>query len=145
MENKLKTKITNLQIALVSLILLVSVGCTGASVGVKPPAGLLFTYYKAPVTFKHLDPRKPEGAIKPEDLKKGTSIAANFVVPQTNDLISVGLGDITTTKAMKDAGIVSIHYVDYSYLSILGIYNQVEMIVHGLDKEGQNLSMVLSK
>ncbi len=97
-------------------------GCTTWRAPVEPPPGLLFTHYRAPLTA--------DVAGVPTGGKTGT--ASTLYV---RDPIITGMGiawaDASIEAAAAEGDITKIHYADYEVLSVLGVFGQFTVRVHG--------------
>ena len=97
-------------------------GCTSWRVPVQPPAGILFTQHRAPLSINSSG--VPTGG------KVGT--ASTMYV---RDVIITGMGiawdDASIEAAAREGGITKIHYADYEVLSVLGVFGQFTVRVHG--------------
>jgi len=119
MENKMK--ITIYCCLLISAIF--ASGCYTAPV--KPPGGLLFTSYKAPITadFSHTS--------NDRELIKTSYDQTNFFWAY---FISAAWGEVDIDEIAEKAGITDVAYADCEFLSILGIYQQFTLNVYGYAK-----------
>jgi len=111
-------------------------GCspTNARVGVSPPPGLIYSHIKAPMGGPRLGERAPIQL--PDDHKTGTatfrSIDLNVPTQNWSEPLSVGWGDGSWDKALRNGGIEEAYFADYRELKILnGIYTEIEIIVYG--------------
>lgn len=95
--------------------LLVLSAC-GMVAPVVPPQGMFYTGYSAPLD---LDQSKT-----PVTQKAGKSSV-------TSILGLFSWGDASIDAAAREGGIQTIESADYSYTSVLGIYQQYTTIVHG--------------
>jgi hypothetical protein len=113
---------------LVCLLVATAVGCSTPRTAVQPPPAYLFCSYKAPLFFD-----VPEGAegVQADFSRTGSGTAASFTVPFTYGAASIGWGDASLSQAVRDAKLKKMKYADYSQLSILGIYNEIEILPHG--------------
>ena len=105
-----------------------ALGCQACAVGVgapvRPPGGALFTLVSAPVDTNFSQ--------TPVGTKVGTAETRYLYIPNGNSLpLSFSWGDAGVAAAAEDAGITTIHYVDYEYLDILSVYRQVTVRVSG--------------
>jgi TRL-like protein family len=105
--------------------LLVTLGCAiGAGAPVRPPGGYLFTYVSAPVDTNF--------SSTPVGSKVGTADSRYLYIPVSTYVpLEVAFGDAAVKRAADDAGITTIHYIDYTYLRFLGIYEQLTIRVYG--------------
>jgi hypothetical protein len=91
---------------------------------VQPPGGALFTWVKAPL--------ETDFSATPVGTKIGTSETRYLYIPNGNNLpLSFAWGDAAVKAAAADGGITTVHYADYEYLNILGVYNQLTVRVYG--------------
>ena len=101
--------------------------CQACAVGiapVQPPGGGLFTWVKAPLETNF--------SATPVGSKVGTSETRYLYVPNGYYVpLSFAWGDAAIEAAAADGLITKIHYADYEYLNILGVYNQVTIRVYG--------------
>ena len=92
-------------------------GCAGiAWTPVIPPAGFIYTQYKAPLDV--------DFDATPVPMKKGT--ASTMCV-----LGLVAVGDASARAAAQDGGITRIEHADYDTLNVLGVYSKFTIIVYG--------------
>lgn len=113
--------------------------------GVEPVHGLLYVHFKAPMIFRPegLDsveqlantPLVPEVVSKsvevPANLKVGTATVTRLALPKTQGIASAAWGDVSLLTAAANAGITKVHYADWEYLSILGVYSRATVYVYG--------------
>lgn len=101
--------------------------CQACAVGlvapVRPPGGALFTWVSAPLDTNFS--QTPTGS------KVGTSETRYLYIPNGYLPLSFAWGDASVAEAAAAAGITTIHYADYEYLNVLGVYNQVTVRVSG--------------
>jgi hypothetical protein len=116
MENKMK--ITIYCCLLISVIF--AGGCYSSPV--KPPGGILFTSYKAPLTadFNH--------TANDRELIKTSHDQTHFLWAY---LLDFAWGEVEIEEIAEKAGITNVAYVDCEVLSILGIYQQFTLNVYG--------------
>jgi hypothetical protein len=99
---------------LVIALLAGAIGCY--STPVKPPGGMIFSDIKAP-----LDP----------DMDK-TMLGSKVGRAQLTSILGlVAMGDCSTTAAANAGGIKTVHYTDYEFSHILGIFQKFTVVVHG--------------
>jgi hypothetical protein len=110
--------------ALALSVLLLGPGCFAIySTPVRPPPGLVFSKYQAPVTTDfHNTPARPP--------KKGEADTVYFAVP------ILWRWDFAFKKAaIKEAArrgrIETVHYVDHEYFNVLGLFATYKAIVYG--------------
>jgi len=97
--------------------LLFAAGCTVSySAPVMPPGGAV-TNITAPMSTEF-------GEGVPASMKQGRATA-------TSILALVSTGDASVEAAARNGGLSTIHYADYSFMSILGLYTKFTTIVHG--------------
>ena len=113
---------------LVMLLLLVAgiwtAGCASAPLlkaPVLPPQGLLFTSYEAPLTLNFRNTQMGE--------VKGQGETTYFREPCLGT--DYGFGDASLYRAIKDSGLKEVDYIDYEYVSVLGLYRNFRIIPHG--------------
>ena len=99
------------------LVLLFSLGCYSAPI--KPPAGAIYTNFKAPLQTDFDE----------------TKISSKTGIASTNYLalwyFTFSWGDAEVEEAARNGQLKQVNYVDYEYLNVLGIYNQFSVIAHG--------------
>lgn len=98
-------------------VVMISAGCGFVRAPVVPPTGLLFTDIKAPLDHDY-------GGTQASGLRTGTSESMSI-------LGLVALGDASTNSAARSANLQTIHYADYEYFNILGVYQRYRTVVHG--------------
>ena len=96
-------------------VLWAAAGCFRAPV--IPPTGLLFSQYNAPLTSEF--DGTPATALK-------TGEASS-----TSVLGLVAFGDCSLDAAAGAGELSTIEYCDYSYLNVLGVYQQFTVVAHG--------------
>lgn len=110
--------------AALAAALLCQACAVGVGAPVRPPGGALFTWVSAPVDTNFS--QTPVGS------KTGTSETRYLYIPNGNSLpLSFAWGDARIAEAAADAGITTVHYADYEFLNILGVYNQLTVRVSG--------------
>jgi len=110
------------RLALAAVALAAS-SCAAVHAPVVPPLGWGYTHYSAPVDTNF--------SATPVGSKVGKAKTYYVYIPTQNYSIEIAFGDAAVKRAADDAGITTIHYVDYEYLRILGIYQQVTVQVSG--------------
>ena len=114
-----------LRVTLAALLFISSTGCGNAFLWrtpVKPPVGVLFTQYSAPMTTE------PGGV--PATGKVGT--ASTFYV--RDPLITgfdVAWEDASIEAAAEEGGISQVYYADYEVLQVLGVFGEFRTRVYG--------------
>ena len=106
-------------VAMCSFVL-VATGCAGAGIygaPVIPPPGMMFAQVSAPLSIGSLGNTKVS-------TKHGSATAENI-------LGLIATGDCSIQAAATSAGITTIHYADYNFYNILGIYSKFTTIVYG--------------
>jgi len=99
------------------LVLVFAVGCYTAPV--KPPAGALYTSFKAPLqTDFHAT------KISSRSGKASTSYLALWY-------FTFAWGEAGVEEAARNGNIKKVDYVDYEYLNVLGVFNQFSVIAYG--------------
>ncbi len=117
---------------LVALMLVAVAGSTGCglralpNVPVRPPLGLIYSDVTAPLDYEVSGQPSPEV----DKLKESRSMTRYVAVP-FYDYISAAWGEAAIKRTADSQGITVIHYVDYRYRTILGIYAEFELIVRG--------------
>ncbi len=106
-------------LTVVGLMLVFTVGCAGGVyvTPVQPPPGLMFARLNGPIS-NNFD----AGAVV--TMKKGTATSENVL-----GLVSVG--DCSLSAAAQDGNIRKIHYADYQFENILGVYSKFTTVVYG--------------
>ena len=101
-------------------------GCVnlrGPDVPLVPPTGFIYTKFTAPLTTEF------------EDTKTSTSkraeVSTNYLKDTYYSNLDVAWGEATINKAAEEVGIDQVEYVEYRYLSILGIYERLTLIIYG--------------
>jgi hypothetical protein len=100
---------------------LMVVGCTMVKAPVVPPGGLIFTNYKAPLTTNFQS--------TPQSSRVATSEAMFLREPFFGT--TWAWGDASIQTAVRNSGMTTIHYADYEYLSVLGLFAKTTVRVHG--------------
>jgi len=97
-------------------VLWVAAGCSFVA-PVVPPTGFLFSQYSAPLTTE-FDETPATG------LKQGEASSVGV-------LWLLAFGDCSLDAAAEAGGLSTIEYCDYSYLNVLGFYQQFTVVAHG--------------
>jgi hypothetical protein len=109
-------------VLLLPAVLCLCWGCVSWQTPVKPPAGILFTNYRAPLTSEVSD--------VPVVTKRGEG-----TVTYIQDVILTGGGIAWDDAAIQDAArrgnLTTVHYADYEVVSILGIFGTFKVIAYG--------------
>jgi hypothetical protein len=106
-------------LAVVGVMLVFTVGC-GAGMymtPVQPPPGMLFADINGPISSNF-----DAGATV--TMKKGTAMSEHIL-----GLISTG--DCSLSAAAANGNIRKIHYADYKFKNILGVYSKFTTVVYG--------------
>jgi hypothetical protein len=116
---------TPARLAAAAAALLAGPGCALSPVGapVAPPGGVLFSYQSAPLETNF--DATPIGS------KKGEAEVHFLREPFFTSLPLATWGDASITAAAQEGGVQTVHYVDYTILSVLGIYVQLTVEVFG--------------
>ena len=105
-----------------AMVVLLAGGCVNWRAPIVPPAGLLFTNYRAPMTAE------VSGA--PVGTKVGTHSTGFF-----HDFLLTGgsfaWDDASIEKAAANGGLSKVYYADYEVLNILGVYAQFTVRAYG--------------
>ncbi|MFA5206836.1 MAG: TRL domain-containing protein [Lentisphaeria bacterium] len=93
----------------------------------KPPQGVVFTQVKAPLMInqKHTPVATASGSVESSCIR----------IPNPWVPLSVAWDDCSVENAAKAGGITNVHYADYEFLSVLGIYNRMTVTAYG-DRTG---------
>jgi len=106
----------------VAAVLLAFGGCTHWQAPVRPPVGLLFTRYRAPLTA--------DVTGVPAAGREGTA-STLFV----QDIILTGQGlawdDASIATAAREGGLTKVYYADYEVLAVLGVFGEFTVRVYG--------------
>jgi hypothetical protein len=102
--------------------------CAVVQAPVRPPVGFGYTHFSAPAETNF--------SATPVGAKVGRAETHYLYVPidwfyNTGVPIELAFGDAAVARAARDAGITTIHYVDYEYTRILGLYEVVTVRVSG--------------
>ena len=108
-----------MRIALLGLLLLgvlLLAGCAWYVTPVKPPLGLIYAQYKAPMSTEF----------------NGTKVGSKTGTAESTSILGwIALGDCSTTTAAKNGNIQTINYADYEYMNVLGVYQSFKTTVYG--------------
>lgn len=96
--------------------LFVTTGCIGYNAPVMPPVGLFFEDVSAPLDV--------DMHVTQALQKKGSASSVSV-------LWLFAFGDCSINTAARDGNVNTIHYADYSYFNILGVYQSFEVHVYG--------------
>jgi len=101
---------------------LVAPGCVSYTAPVKPPRGLI-SHFKAPLTT---DFNATEIGTK-----VGRVSTSYFKIPTPWVDLDFAWRRADVAAAAREGGITTVTYVDYEYVSILGIVGKFTVIAHG--------------
>jgi hypothetical protein len=109
-------------------VLVAALACPSAALArapVVPPGGYLFTWIKAPAetNFSATPIGSKVGVAKTHYLNSPVTF---YYVP-----IELAFGDAAVKKAADEAGITTIHFVDYEFINVLNIYQRMTIRVFG--------------
>jgi hypothetical protein len=107
--------------ALVGLLLLCG-GCFRWATPVRPPIGLLYTHYRAPLTADATD--FVVGG--PEGKSYTMAIREPFFTGQ-----GVAWAQAAVEDAAREGGLKKVHYADYEMLEVLSVYSRFTVSVYG--------------
>lgn len=111
-------------VSIVSILFLLATGCTAPlRAPIVPPCGILYTHIKAPCSTKYKK--------TPVEGRVGYVDSSVKYIYEPFFGTSWGWGDASIQKIAERKGIKNIEYVDYEYLNILRIYQEVKIIPHG--------------
>jgi len=98
-------------------VLGLSVGCAGVyGAPVIPSSGLLFARIDAPLSLNYDQ--------TPITNKRGEAASESI-------LGLIAIGDASIQKAADNGGITKVHYADYRFENILGIYSKFTTVAYG--------------
>lgn len=97
-------------------LLISSTGCSTYRAPVMPPVGLAFSSISAPLDTD------AEG--NPAAMKSGESSSSAI-------LVLIAFGDSSIDAAVQDGNLETIHYLDYSYLNVLGVFQKFTTRAYG--------------
>ena len=105
-----------------------ALACATVQAPVEPPVGFLYHRVSAPIdtNFTATPVGSKVGSADTYYLYFPLNYVSASPIP-----IELAFGDAAIERAAKDAGITTIHYVDYEYIRILGIYQMVTVKVSG--------------
>ena len=89
-------------------------------VPVAPPPGFIYTHYHAPLQTNM--ERTPASGLK---VGKASTTAISVW------LFSFAWDDASIEKAAQNGGITKIHYADYEFMQVLGVYGKFTTTVYG--------------
>ena len=89
-------------------------GCLNAPF--MPPLGGVYSDINAPLSVDH-----DKSLVSP---KQGEASA--FCI-----LCLVSFGDVSTQAAAENGGLKTVHYLDYNYVNLLGLYQKTTVVAHG--------------
>ena len=125
---KIAIRQTSVVAAAMLAMTLLSLGCSNYRLGPGLPSGRIFQYSRGPMYFRT---ENFDGVATGPGQKVGIAEASNIVIPRTQDLASVGWGNLSMEKAAEQGGIKEIDFADYEILSILGVYTRARVIAYG--------------
>ena len=109
---------------LIFAILGVVMGLSGCfSTPVRPPGGLLYTHYKAPLETDY------EG--QGFGTREGKASTQYLLIPLIFVNPDFAWDDAALHRAAQSGGITTIKAADYEYLSVLGIYQKFTVVAYG--------------
>ncbi|MDP6438202.1 MAG: TRL-like family protein [Candidatus Brocadiia bacterium] len=102
----------------VCLVLVMAVGCAFPyTAPVVPPVGSFFSQISAPIST---------------DFNEATAVATKHGSASSSSVLwLVAFGDCSIDAAAEEGELSKIHYADYTYLNVLGFYQNFTVTVHG--------------
>lgn len=103
-------------------------GCasSGYRTPIKPPPGFIYSEIKAPLMIP-----SPDIDISAADQVKVYTQTIQIPYPPYAPFINFTWGDAALEDAIRESGFTTVLYADYSWMTILGIYNELRIHVHG--------------
>jgi len=98
-------------------------GCASVQTSVQPPGACVFTQIKAPISTKFRS--------TPVCAKKGEASAQYVYIPCYVPCISFSWDGCDVSQAAKNGNLSKVEYVDYEYLSVLGIFQKTTVTAYG--------------
>lgn len=98
--------------------------CVAPKAPVVPPTAFIYTQIEAP-----LQTDVANTSMRGERI--GESTARYLYIPFTNGIAAFAWGDASIEKSAKNAGLETVQYSDYKFLSVLGVYAQTTFRAHG--------------
>ena len=103
-------------VAVACCMIVAFAGCAFYDAPVKPPQGA-FTSIQAPVST---------------DFNEATQKGTQQGMSASHSVLGlIAWGDASVDTAAENGNVSSINYVDYRFLSVLGIYTKYTTVVHG--------------
>jgi len=91
-------------------------GCAWYQTPVKPPLGLIYAQFKAPMSSE----------------LNGVKMGSKSGTAESTSILGwIALGDCSITAAAKNGNIQTINYADYEYMNVLGVYQSFKTTVYG--------------
>ena len=122
---KFKTR-SLLAILVLAVGICFSTGCT--RMGVAPPPGLIFQNTESPMGFPK-DKPKGDLIVLPANYKTGECTV--YRVTPYSKALSIGWGDATWEKAVKNGGIEEAIFADVETLNVLMLFESYTITVYG--------------
>ncbi|HXK21636.1 MAG TPA: TRL domain-containing protein [Myxococcota bacterium] len=120
------TRSTSLAAACALLLLGGGTGCAWRiKAPVKPPVGLIYTGYKAPMSVDF-----NQTAAQPERVGQSSVKYIGIPIPFIG-YFDFAFGDASVAEAARNGGISRVDYVDYEFTAVLGVYSEMKTTVHG--------------
>lgn len=108
---------------MMGVILVLGAGCASYySAPFKPPSGILFTSFKAPLTMDFHDT-----PVRNEFGEAHTIYLRDCVFTG----IDVAFQQCDVESAVRNGGLASVDYADYEYFQILGIFSTMKVRAYG--------------
>jgi len=102
-------------------------GAFGPRAPLVPPPGIIFTQYSAPLDID----LGREGEPTPvSQLRSGESDTQHIFIPLIG-FLTFTWGDMSIDEAARNGNLNEVHFADYDYMNILGIYQTVKINAYG--------------
>ena len=103
-------------------VLLLTGGCFHWTAPVKPPIGILYTHYRAPLSVESTS----FVAGGPEGKSYTMAVREPYVTGQ-----GVAWSEAAIQEAARQGGLKKVHYADYEILEVLSVYCKFTVHVYG--------------
>jgi len=99
-------------------------GCVAYRAPVKPPQGILWTEFRAPLMF-------PKAGTTVADLDGCKRHTKHICLPVFRPSLSGTWQGMALAAAVEEAGFDEVLYADYRLMSVLGVYAELELNLYG--------------
>ena len=110
-------------VAFFGLSLVLTAGCTSPRAEFRPPSGVIYTNYKAPLLIDY-----NKASVENQKGSASTEYIRDAIL---TGILDASWGDSSIKKASENGRITKVGTADYEYFSIFQIYAKTTVHVHG--------------